>query len=264
MRGNFSLGRTNQGNSAPVRWESLPEDTKKEFLRGSSFFTDMYLDDSVHTPAVYKRELIDEFIVQIISGKHGYYGWTDLFLYESFKEFPIKGKEVAIIGSVTPWYEAVILAYGGFPTTIEYNKIETDDPRLTLMTVEEFNKKPKKFPFVLSISSFEHDGLGRYGDPIDPDGDLKAMKNVRENILEKDGILFLSVPMGKDRLVFNSHRKYGKGRMRRLIEGYSMQRIIPDNKEKATQILLAELESGGKGMDTPYGDFQPVTVLKNK
>ena len=27
--------------------------------------------------------------------------------------------------------------------------------------------------------SFDHDGLGRYGDPLCPDGDLLAMDNVR-------------------------------------------------------------------------------------
>jgi hypothetical protein len=30
--------------------------------------------------------------------------------------------------------------------------------------------------FVYSFSSLEHDGLGRYGDPIDPWGDVKAMQ----------------------------------------------------------------------------------------
>ncbi len=32
------------------------------------------------------------------------------------------------------------------------------------------------FDMALSISSFDHDGLGRYGDPLDPVGDLKAMR----------------------------------------------------------------------------------------
>lgn len=30
--------------------------------------------------------------------------------------------------------------------------------------------------FAFSFSSWEHDGLGRYGDPIDPWGDVKAMQ----------------------------------------------------------------------------------------
>jgi hypothetical protein len=35
------------------------------------------------------------------------------------------------------------------------------------------------FDVVLSISSFEHDGLGRYGDPLNPDGDMAAMRSTR-------------------------------------------------------------------------------------
>lgn len=30
--------------------------------------------------------------------------------------------------------------------------------------------------FAFSFSSWEHDGLGRYGDPIDPWGDIKAVQ----------------------------------------------------------------------------------------
>ena len=34
----------------------------------------------------------------------------------------------------------------------------------------------ERFDVVLSISSVEHDGLGRYGDALDPDADLHAMR----------------------------------------------------------------------------------------
>ena len=43
--------------------------------------------------------------------------------------------------------------------------------------------------------SFDHDGLGRYGDPINPDGDLVAMDTVR-NVVKEGGVLFLTVPIG--------------------------------------------------------------------
>lgn len=52
------------------------------------------------------------------------------------------------------------------------------------------------FEAVISLSSFDHDGLGRYGDPINPDGDLEAMKTVR-SVLNEQGLLFLTVPIGK-------------------------------------------------------------------
>lgn len=56
--------------------------------------------------------------------------------------------------------------------------------------------RPYKGPFdiVLSISSFDHSGLGRYGDPLDPDGDLRAMRFVRSVMQQKHSLLFLTVP----------------------------------------------------------------------
>lgn len=45
------------------------------------------------------------------------------------------------------------------------------------------------------ICSFDHDGLGRYGDPINPVGDIVAMETVM-HVLKEGGLLFLTVPIG--------------------------------------------------------------------
>ena len=47
-----------------------------------------------------------------------------------------------------------------------------------------------------------HDGLGRYGDPLNPDGDLSAVREMRA-LLKPRGWLLLGVPTNAwDRLVF--------------------------------------------------------------
>ncbi|MFX1274386.1 MAG: DUF268 domain-containing protein [Promethearchaeota archaeon] len=51
----------------------------------------------------------------------------------------------------------------------------------------------------------EHIGLGRYGDKLDPLGTKKATKEL-VRVLAKDGNLFFSLPIGRPRLCFNSHR----------------------------------------------------------
>ena len=53
----------------------------------------------------------------------------------------------------------------------------------------------------------EHIGLGRYGDPLDPDGDLKAIKELIR-VLAVNGDLLFVVPVGKPRVIFNAHRIY--------------------------------------------------------
>ena len=53
----------------------------------------------------------------------------------------------------------------------------------------------------------EHVGLGRYGDKLDPDGDLKATTELKR-VLAPGGSLFFVVPIGKPKIVFNAHRIY--------------------------------------------------------
>jgi len=54
----------------------------------------------------------------------------------------------------------------------------------------------------------EHIGLGRYGDTLDPEGDLKAAKELIR-ILRLGGYLLMVVPMGEESIIrFNAHRIY--------------------------------------------------------
>lgn len=60
---------------------------------------------------------------------------------------------------------------------------------------------------VSSLHAIEHFGLGRYGDPIDYYGHIKAINNIYK-ILKKGGKLYFSVPIGKQRIEFNAHRVF--------------------------------------------------------
>jgi SAM-dependent methyltransferase len=53
----------------------------------------------------------------------------------------------------------------------------------------------------------EHVGLGRYGDPLDPNGDLAAMGEL-QRVLAPGGDLLFVVPVGRPRLRFNGLRIY--------------------------------------------------------
>ena len=99
---------------------------------------------------------------------------------------------------------------------MDYNKIISYSERTTTLTLEELRSSNLVFDFVLSISSVEHDGLGGYGDPINPDGDLKSMKEMKK-FVRPGGIMFLNVPIGEDRVIFNRERVYGKLRLPKLL-----------------------------------------------
>jgi len=53
----------------------------------------------------------------------------------------------------------------------------------------------------------EHIGLGRYGDPIDPDGWLKGLSEL-QRVLKPGGQLLIGTPCGRQRVVFHAHRVF--------------------------------------------------------
>lgn len=57
------------------------------------------------------------------------------------------------------------------------------------------------------LHALEHFGLGRYGDPLDPQGHLKGFANLCR-LLEPSGTLYLSVPIGVSAVHFNAHRVF--------------------------------------------------------
>ena len=60
-------------------------------------------------------------------------------------------------------------------------------------------------PSLSCLHVAEHVGLGRYGDPLDPQGTVKACKEL-ERVLAPGGNLFFALPVGRPRVVFNAHR----------------------------------------------------------
>lgn len=58
-----------------------------------------------------------------------------------------------------------------------------------------------------ALCSLEHFGLGRYGDPIDPEACFKCFDNIQKK-LKKGGRFYLSVPIGRERVEFNAHRVF--------------------------------------------------------
>lgn len=53
----------------------------------------------------------------------------------------------------------------------------------------------------------EHIGLGRYGDALDANGSCKAAAEL-VRVLRPGGRLYLSVPVGRERVCFNAHRVF--------------------------------------------------------
>jgi hypothetical protein len=94
------------------------------------------------------------------------------------------------------------------------------------------------------------EGLGRYGDPLDPDGDLKTMENMKK-YLKPGGKMFLSVPIGIDILWWNSRRHYGQYRLPMLLKGW-----------KVLDMYGIDLRSEESFKLFHYGNYQPLLVIE--
>jgi glycosyltransferase involved in cell wall biosynthesis len=91
------------------------------------------------------------------------------------------------------------------PANLHLSNLETNHADLINLNFESNS--------IVSIScmhTVEHIGLGRYGDPLDYNGDLKAMAELAR-VLAIGGYLLFVVPIGnKSFIQFNAHRIYTK------------------------------------------------------
>lgn len=85
---------------------------------------------------------------------------------------------------------------------------------------------------ISSLHAIEHFGLGRYGDPIDYWGYLKAIDNIYE-MLQSGGTFYFSVPIGPQRIEFNAHRVF------------SVQYLLELLSQKYTLVSLSIINDAG-------------------
>ena len=108
----------------------------------------------------------------------------------------------------------------------------------------DLNSLPFADNTVTSLScmhTVEHVGLGRYGDEIDPTGDLRAIRELAR-VLAPGGHLYFVVPVGAPRLCFNAHRIYS---YEQIVDAFSDLELlefslIPDNAGENGMIEYAD------------------------
>jgi SAM-dependent methyltransferase len=113
--------------------------------------------------------------------------------------------------------------------------------------------RDKTVPSLSCMHAVEHVGLGRYGDPLDAEGDLKAMAEL-QRVLAPGGSLIFVVPVGKPRVAFNAHRIYGFGHVVDAFEELELEQfaVVPDGRTGMPLLVnppdgLADAQSYGCG-----------------
>jgi hypothetical protein len=240
----------------PTEWDQICPELRDRFTLGGAVPVKhwFFRDEEVGTSIVWPKHMIWTGVEKAkrredLSIKS--YDSTSVFdLYNLMDRYPVRGRDVVVIGSLRPWIEVCCLAFGAKSvSTVDYNPPTTESNEISVMNIEQFNKKQRRFDVVISFSSIEHDGLGRYGDPINPAGDIKTMSSFI-NILNPGGLMFLGVPCGLDMLYWNAHRVYGELRFPKLISQWKIVDIV-NNIRSVDEIFKVH----------PDSHFQPWWVL---
>ena len=143
------------------------------------------------------------------SGGLGEYFFQDLLVASLIHE--ADPEEHYDIGSRVDGFIAHILSFrqGKKTAMIDIRPLERKIPGLSFVQGDATELPTIEDDSLESLSCLhacEHFGLGRYGDPVDPDACFKAMKSM-QRVLKKGGILYFSVPTGKEeKCCFNAHR----------------------------------------------------------
>ncbi len=163
--------------------------------------------------------------------------WAARVLYETRPQ-----KHIDISSSL--FFSGIVSAF----VPIEFYDYRPADLRLSNLKSQhgDLMNLPFENESVNSLScmhTIEHVGLGRYGDPLDPDGDIKACKEL-SRVLEKDGSLLFVTPIAENpKIEWNAHRIYSYQQVLDLFPELKLKEfsLIPEAESKGGLIRNAEI-----------------------
>lgn len=216
------------------------------FMRYKTHFNAMYLTSSALTN-VWTYDLIEDLKQKAIKGN--LVGTYDLLaaktLIAAMEIANLNKHRVLVIGSESPWVEAAALSVGASEVvTLEYGSIHSTHPQVKTMLPWDFrqaylNGTLGHFDAIITFSSVEHSGLGRYGDALLPWGDYIAIAR-GWCVTKPNGKLVIEVPWGKDVMEYNAHRIYGKIRYPHLVTNWKQLDAIGDVTGNNHRVFVLE------------------------
>ncbi|MDQ5951824.1 MAG: hypothetical protein QG639_1105 [Patescibacteria group bacterium] len=144
-------------------------------------------------------------------------------IWAAMKVFNSKVKHHYDIGSRLDGFIAHCLPFCTV-TMIDIRPLNYKIPNLSFIQTNGSNMDSIKSGSISSLSclhAVEHFGLGRYSDPVDPEGYVKAIHEF-QRVVKKGGTIYFGTPIGKQRLEFNAHRVFDPAYVVRLFDKCSL------------------------------------------
>jgi len=142
------------------------------------------------------------------------------------RNMPAKGR-VLDVGSTGSQLPLMLLGLGYEVWTVDVREYEFEGVNKNLHCIKgdirNTNFPDSFFDIVIAVSTIEHIGLGRYNDPIDPEGDINAIKEINK-ILKIRGILMMTVPFG-NKSISKLHRVYDIKSLLTLLSKFKIEKI---------------------------------------
>lgn len=135
------------------------------------------------------------------------YFWQDLLVARWI--FEARPEKHVDVGSRVDGFVAHVASFREIEV-FDVRPITTSIPGINFKQADLMNPAEGMIDYCDSLSclhALEHFGLGRYGDPIDPQGFEHGLSNMAA-LLREGGFFYLSVPIGVSRVEFNANRVF--------------------------------------------------------
>lgn len=217
--------------------------------------------DAMSPPSTFGYNPSDNFLFPLDryqnSGTISSYLWQDLWAARHIlRDRPARHYD---IGSRMDGFITHLLAGGINVVTIDIRPFPVDLPGLTFVHADATNLEGLDEESIDSLSalcSLEHFGLGRYGDPIDPEACFKCFNAISRRI-RRGGMLYVAVPIGREHLEFNAHRVFAPSTIANAFDSFELLEFSTCfNAEYRENEPLDKYDSVDSGRGERFGLFR--------
>lgn len=142
------------------------------------------------------------------AGTVGSYFWQDLWAAQHI--FHHRPDIHYDIGSRVDGFISHLMVFGQRVRLLDIRPLPQALPNIEFVKCDATRMENIQDDSIESLSalcSLEHFGLGRYGDPIDPEACFDCFTAIQKR-MKKGGICYISVPIGVEHVEYNAHRVF--------------------------------------------------------